>query len=106
MQSFCNEMGIETKIEVQVDATATEGMLQRRGLGKLRHLDVQQLWGQEAMKRGAFTLKRVISDEHTSDLGTKPLGRESLEKHISRMGYYNPECTSGHRCRSSNVHCG
>ena len=27
VQSSCKEMGIETKIEVQVDATATEGML-------------------------------------------------------------------------------
>ena len=85
-------MGVSTKVIVQLDATAAEGMLQRRGLGRLRHIDVQELWGQEAIKKGMFEIQRVASKENTSDIGTKPMQRETLEYHLSNMGDYHPEC--------------
>ena len=46
------DFGIQLPIEVQVDANATIGIVHRRGLGKMRHVDVQDLW-----------LQHTVSDE-------------------------------------------
>ena len=80
------------KLEIEIDAAAAEGMMQRRGLGKMRHLEVAELWGQQAISEGKFTLRRVRSELNTSDVGTKPLSREALERHLQMMGYHSPAC--------------
>ena len=38
------EAGWSLCLEIQVDASATIGTVHRRGLGKLRHLEVEALW--------------------------------------------------------------
>ena len=92
LQTMAKEFGYTMPITVQIDASATEAMMQRRGLGKMRHLEVQDLWAQEAIQAGRFQIQRIASGDNTSDLGTKPLNRECLEKCVSRMGFYSPDC--------------
>ena len=92
IRTICRELGKEVEVKVQIDATAAEGMLQRRELGKLRHLDVQELWGQQALKRGDFSIEKVATEWNTADIGTKPLNREGIELNLQRMGYDSPAC--------------
>lgn len=42
--SLANDFGISLGAQVMTDASAALGIVQRRGLGKLRHIDVQWLW--------------------------------------------------------------
>ena len=42
-----------------VDATAAIGVSQRIGLGKLRHLETQSLWLQEAVRDKRIGLSKV-----------------------------------------------
>ena len=42
-----HELGIVFQIQVKSDASAAVGIAMRRGLGKVRHIDVSQLWLQE-----------------------------------------------------------
>ena len=39
------------KVRVGMDATAAMGIVQRRGLSKLRHVEVDVLWVQEQQAR-------------------------------------------------------
>ena len=68
--------------------------MQRRGLGKMRHIETQDLWGQQAIKEGRFTVRRVKSEDNTADIGTKPLNRENLERCMIAMGYFCDSCPS------------
>ena len=79
-------------VEIQIDASAAEGMMQRRGLGKLRQVEVQEVWVQDAIQRGRFAVKKIGSKYNTVDIGTKPLSRESLENCIELMGFTAPKC--------------
>ena len=45
--SLCKDFHIVLKLIVYTDSSAAKGIVARRGLGKLRHLDVQVLWLQE-----------------------------------------------------------
>lgn len=38
---------IDTRLHVDADAAAALGILERRGIGRIRHLDVGTLWVQE-----------------------------------------------------------
>jgi hypothetical protein len=50
LQSILKDLGVETKIEIGIDANATLGMLMKEGLSGVRHIDTQHLWVQEAIK--------------------------------------------------------
>ena len=92
VKSALKELGLAPEMELQIDASAAEGILQRRGLGKTRHIETQELWSQEALQEGKFSLSRIDTRINTADAGTKPLGRDQLEGHLARMGYIAPSC--------------
>ena len=62
-------------------------LVNRRGLGKAKHVDLPNLWPQEASKSGRFTTKKVDTSVNPTDLMTKPLSRARIEQHTSLMGY-------------------
>ena len=49
-QSLAKDMGWECSITVHSDATAAIRIARRRGMGKVRHLDVTDLWIQEKVQ--------------------------------------------------------
>ena len=87
IKHMLGELGIQADITIEIDASAAQGMMQRRGIGRLRHLEVQQLWTQDALSKGVFRLRKIPNEVNTADLGTKPLGREDVEKNLKLMSY-------------------
>ena len=68
-----------------VDASAAIGVAQRTGLGKIRHLDTQSLWLQEAVRKRRIGLEKVKGTENPSDLMTKFTDLSTLDKLCSIM---------------------
>ena len=62
-------------------------MVNRRGLGKAKHVDMQNLWIQEASKSGWFTTRKVVTNMNPADLMTKPLAKPKIEQLMGIMGY-------------------
>ena len=60
-------------LRVWTDSTASMGICQRQGLGKLRHVDTRALWLQQKVRRGEVELRKVKGTENPADLFTKPL---------------------------------
>ena len=58
-------------LRVWTDSSASKGMCARQGLGKVRHLDVQDLWIQQRVRNQEFDLFKVLADDNPSDLSTK-----------------------------------
>ena len=42
--TLCRDLGTTMKIRVHLDANAAKGMVEREGIGKVRHLEVDVLW--------------------------------------------------------------
>ena len=51
MMSLAKDLGISLETRIHVDASAALGILERRGVGRVRHLDVGALWLQEQQVR-------------------------------------------------------
>ena len=49
----------ESGFEVRTDASAAEGIAKRKGIGKIRHIDVSQLWIQEKVAEGVIRIVKV-----------------------------------------------
>ena len=63
IQSVAKEQGIVCGLYLHLDATATMCLVNRRGLGKAKHVDMQNLWIQEASKSKRFVTKRVGTND-------------------------------------------
>ena len=61
LQSLARDLGIELKLNLHTDATAAIGICRRRGLGKVRHLAVADLWVQDKVRAGDFRLMKVAT---------------------------------------------
>ena len=60
-------------------------MCRRRGLGKVHHLDVADLWAQDKVRTGAVELVKVAGAENPADIMTKHVDRALLLKHLATL---------------------
>ena len=87
VRSLAMDLGIELgpAVDLEVDASAACGMISRHGLGKVRHIAVNELWLQDAVRGKRVRLHKIGTKENTGDLGTKPLGAEAIEMHVAAL---------------------
>ena len=78
MQSVMRDLGWDCKIRLLVDSSAAKSSASRRGLGKLRHLEIKFLWLQECVRRGKVVLSKVRGDINPADVLTKPKSLEDM----------------------------
>ena len=67
------------------DACAAIGMARRRGLGRVRHLDVEDLWVQTKVRDGHIDLLKVKGSENPADILTKYVSAEILKQMLERI---------------------
>ena len=65
---------------------------ERKGAGKLRHINVSALWIQDIQDREGATYMKVLGTANPADLMTKYLPREKVDNAIDKMGQVVLEC--------------
>ena len=53
------------------DSAAAKSFVSRRGLGKMRHIEVRDLWLQREGMRGQVVVLKVPGEDNPADLMTK-----------------------------------
>ena len=84
-QSLARDLGWDYQIRVHSDASAAIGIARRRGLGKVRHLDVTDLWVQEQVRSKKVELVKVAGDANPADALTKYVDRPKRAHALSLM---------------------
>ena len=87
MRAMCADLGVKLSIDLHTDASGAKGIAQRRGLGKLRHVEVHLLWLQHQVANGTFKIIKVDGKVNPADLLTKHLCRETMKGHMKRFHY-------------------
>ena len=85
VRSIGRDWGKEYKLRLWGDSSASKGILQRRGFGKMKHLSVKQLWMQERVDTGEISVGKVPRDENVSDLCTHHWTRAEGANHMGRL---------------------
>ena len=84
------DFGWKAVVDLWTDSEACKGLCNRTGLGKVKHMDVQLLWLQDAVRRDRVRLGKVRGDRNPADLMTKHLGRAAIEKNLGKLGFARP----------------
>ena len=64
-------MGIDTALKAWTDSSAAKAFASTRGLGRMRHVQVKDLWIQGLVKAGRVILHKVRGDRNVADAFTK-----------------------------------
>ena len=73
------------KLRVHSDPVAAIGIARRRGLGKIRHLDVEDLWVQSKVRDKVVDLVKVAGVDNPADILTKYVDRGILSKMLQKL---------------------
>ncbi len=82
MVATCDGKGIL----INLDASAAKGIASRKGVGKVRHLEVSQLWLQDKVASGEIWLKKIKTEDNLADALTKPVGQQLIVEHLLGTG--------------------
>ena len=76
IQSLFRDFGLSYDIRIHTDSTAAQGISERVGLGKTRHIAVHLLWIQQHLRNHKFQLLKVKGTENPADVFTKHVTQE------------------------------
>ena len=91
---YWGDLGVTCTVVLNTDASAAIGIASCRGLGKVRHIEVSQLWLQQRVASADLRVQKVDGISNLADALTKYLQNGSLEAHIVSV---NLEIREGRR---------
>ena len=75
----------EVRVKIKTDASAAKGIASRRGAGKVRHIEVSQLWIQQEVATGRIKIVKVKGVDNVADILTKHVDNATLSKHCQQL---------------------
>lgn len=103
IRSLLGDLGLSLGIKIKTDASAAQGIANRTGLGKIRHIEVSQLWLQEHVNKGVIRVQKVKGGDNLADAMTKHLGNEGIIRHIEGVSALRDNTRHEMSHRVSNV---
>ena len=89
----------EIRVRMHLGAAAARGIVERKGVSKVRHVETDILCMQEQQARRLLPLNKLLSTENRSDLMTKDLSSTVI------CGYLKREAHGSSICRREIKHC-
>ena len=88
LQALCKDLGIvhTDPIVLKSDASAAIGISNRIGSGKIRHIEVTQLWLQDKVSQKSIVLEKVGTNENLADALTKGVDAAAIQLHLKGVG--------------------
>ena len=72
------DLGVNLIVSLSTDSSAAKGIANRRGLGKMRHIELSELWVQDRVAKGQITIWKIPGVENGSDSLTKHSNGEGI----------------------------
>lgn len=99
--TLLKDFGKSVEIRLHVDAAAAKGIIERKGLSKVRHLDVNVLWLQETAARKNIPIDKIPGEDNPADLTTKHLATKKIAQFLDTMNMTYEEGRAG---RAAKLH--
>ena len=88
LASLAKELGFEeigNVIHLGTDSSAAKSFVCRRGLGKMKHLEIRDLWLQKEVYEGRLIVHKIKGEENPADLMTKILSVREINTRLLGM---------------------
>jgi hypothetical protein len=96
-QSLLLDWNIDLKLEVLSDSSAARGFSQRKGLGKMRHIQTRYLWVQERVHEGHLKISAIKGTQNPADVLTKAVSGQLRKKHLDKIGFVHVKVSGEHK---------
>eukprot|EP00435_Cladocopium_sp_Y103_P044743 s1731_g12.t1 len=83
--------GEKVNLKIILDNTAAKQVMQRSGVGRIRHLSCRVLWVQQLVKNKELYTSSIPTKENFADLGTKKLSRDWMQYLMHGVGVFNED---------------
>jgi hypothetical protein len=86
--ALARELGFEelsNVVHLGTDSSAAKSFVGRTGLGKMRHIEIRELWLQKEVKEGKVLVHKVLGTENPADLMIKILTIGEIEYRLKGM---------------------
>ena len=80
------QLGIKVNVTHYIDASAAKGTMLRRGAGKIKHLEVRQLWCQYAVEKYEVRVVKVPRKVNLADTLTHPVSKKEMSMFYEAIG--------------------
>ena len=92
INAISGDLGLSFQGNIKTDAIAAKGIASRRGLGKVRHIDVSQLCLQDRVNKGDIRIEKVSTKVNIADALTKFVESSTLGSHMISAGLVIRTC--------------
>ena len=90
LQSLATDLDMEKQVSVFTDSSTALSMILKTGLGKAKHIALQELWIQQLSRSRKVLYKKVSGMTNPADLMTKLLATDRIGELMSRLRYFYP----------------
>jgi len=93
LKSILSDLGVTGKrLRINTDAVVAKSLASRRGIGGIRHIEVNQLWLQDKVNNGEIEIEKIMGIINRADALTTPKDGSSTQQHL---GWTSQEITRG-----------
>ena len=86
LRNLMNGFAVDLYLELSLDSSAAKGICQRRGSGKVKHLEVKQLWLQEKVFKKEIKMNKIPRAVNPSDCLTHYWTAKDVFDHFQLLG--------------------
>jgi hypothetical protein len=79
-------IGISLEVRVHTDSDACKGTVQRTGLGRLKHLKIEEIWLESAVEEGRVHVLKIPRELNPADCLTKHVPKNELVRQCTILG--------------------
>ena len=87
--SLAKELGfldLVNVVHLGTDSTAAKSFVSRQGFGKMKHIEIRDMWLQKEVRDGKVQVSKVPGDKNPADLMTKILNTRDIQVRLNKMG--------------------
>ena len=86
MKSALADWGVNASAVMKSDASAALGIIQRQGLGKVKHIDCAYLYIQQVSAEKVLTFFKIPGARNAADICTKGLAAAKIQEFVGDIG--------------------
>ena len=85
--SLLEDFGMSVKVRLETDSAAAKGISGRKGVGKVRHIEICYLWLQERVRAKDIEVVKIPGNTNEADLMTKNLDGNRMNELLRALGF-------------------
>ncbi len=87
MKGLMEALGMDVEVQVNTGSSAAKSITSRKGAGKVRHIEVQELWVQDRVAKGELKIVKVRGEDNVADGLLKHVDKAKMEQYLKACGF-------------------